>query len=187
MPHWWEELTAIPHVGDVKKLAQKIHASFNIPAVQCEALGNQEYIVPPWTQVPKGMFLPDSSSYHDIWLKPHIFTLAYAQVLQHWVEEAHPLTPGEHCLLAMSMIELKLHIGIYTTFSKHDVFEGLGNAIPEAVDEDRRTPPADSIASPSPTDVEDTQLSSMADDTISPFPVYKSEAESENTGNSTSG
>ena len=37
-PHWWEELTAIPEVGDLKELAQKIHASFGIPAVRCEAL-----------------------------------------------------------------------------------------------------------------------------------------------------
>ena len=32
------------------------------------------------------------------------------------------------------------------------------------------------------TDIEDTQLSSMADDTISPSPRYKSEAEGENAG-----
>ena len=28
-PHWWVELTAIPNVEDPRKLAQKIHASFN--------------------------------------------------------------------------------------------------------------------------------------------------------------
>ena len=33
IPHWWEELTAIPEAGDIKKLAWKIHASFNVPAV----------------------------------------------------------------------------------------------------------------------------------------------------------
>ena len=45
MPHWWEELTTIPEVGNVKKLAWKIHVSFDIPAVQCEALRNQDCTV----------------------------------------------------------------------------------------------------------------------------------------------
>ena len=46
-PDWWEELTTIPDVGDPKKLAWKIHASFEIPGVRCETLGNQkEYTVP---------------------------------------------------------------------------------------------------------------------------------------------
>ena len=30
---WWEELTAIPEEGDLKKLTQKINASFDVPAV----------------------------------------------------------------------------------------------------------------------------------------------------------
>ena len=37
-PHWWDELTAIPEVGDPKELAWKICASFDIPVVRCEAL-----------------------------------------------------------------------------------------------------------------------------------------------------
>ena len=39
--------------------------------------------------------------------------------------------------------------------------KGLGNAIPEATDEDMGTPPMDSTASPAMTDVKDTQLSSV--------------------------
>ena len=32
-PHWWAELTAIPEVGDIKKLAWKICTSFDVPVV----------------------------------------------------------------------------------------------------------------------------------------------------------
>ena len=68
-PHWWEKLTAILGVKDVKKLAWKIHASFEVPAVRCEALRGQVVMAPP---VPKcintNMFLPDNLPYQDIWL-----------------------------------------------------------------------------------------------------------------------
>ena len=50
-PYWWEELTAIPEAGDLKKLARKICASFDIQAVRCEALQNQDYTVPPCSQM----------------------------------------------------------------------------------------------------------------------------------------
>ena len=42
------ELVAIPNVEDYKKLAQKIHASFEIPRVRCEALKvMNDYSMPP--------------------------------------------------------------------------------------------------------------------------------------------
>ena len=113
-------------------------------------------------------------------------TLAYVQALQYWVEEANLPAPGEPHPLAMSVRELRWCIGKYTTFNKHDVFEGLGNALPEAEDEDTGTPPVDSTDSSAMTVVEDTQLSPMetqsADDPISPSPGYKSEAEDEDMG-----
>ena len=34
-------------------------------------------------------------------------TLAYAKALQHWVEKAQPLTPGEPHQLAESVLELQ--------------------------------------------------------------------------------
>ena len=113
------------------------------------------------------MFLSNDPCYQDVQLKPQLLTLAYVQVLQHWAEEANLLAPGEPCPLAMSVRELRWCIGKYTTFSKHDVFKALVNAIPEAADEDTRAPPADSTTSPAMTDVKQTQLSSSADDTIS--------------------
>ena len=45
-PHWWGELVAIPDVEDLKRLAQKIWASFLILAVRCEAFLNQDYTTP---------------------------------------------------------------------------------------------------------------------------------------------
>ena len=126
-------------------------------------------------------------------MKPHQMTLAYTQVLQYWAEEANPPAPSEPSPLAMSVRQLRWHIGKYITFNKHDVFEGLGNALPEAKnedtetqsvddhfpllpvykseakDEDTGTPQADSTVSPAITDAKDTQPSpeeiSLADDT----------------------
>ena len=62
------ELTAIPNVGDPKKLAQKIHASFKILGVRCETLRNhKECTVPPVLKCVKwGMFLPNNLPYQDI-------------------------------------------------------------------------------------------------------------------------
>ena len=80
-------------------------------------------------------------------------------MLQYWVEEANLPAPSEPHPLAMSVRELRQHIGKYTTFNEHDVFKGLGNALPEAEDEDMGTPPADSTTSPTMTHAEDTQPS----------------------------
>ena len=113
-------------------------------------------------------------------------TLAYVQALQYWAEEDILPTPSDPCPLAMSERELRQHIGKYTTFSEHDVFEGLGNAVPEAKDGDTGVPPADSTTSPATTDIRDTQLSptetQLADDTISLSPRYKPEAEDKDRG-----
>ena len=107
----------------------------------------------------RGMFLPDDPSYQDIQLKAQQMTLAYVQVLQYWVEEANLPAPGEPCPLAMSIRELRQHIGKYTTFNKQDVFKGLVNALPEAEDKDMGTPLVDSTASSVMTDIEDTHQS----------------------------
>ena len=103
-------------------------------------------------------------------------TLAYTQVLQYCTEEATPLAPSKPHPLAMSVRELRWHIGKYTTFNKYDVFKGLGNALSGATVENTQpspteTPPADSTTSSAMTDIEDTQPSLMGtppgDSTIS--------------------
>ena len=106
-PHWWEELTALPEAGDIKKLPQKICTSFDVPAVQCEALRNQDYtaaLAPKYLK--RDMFMSDGPSYQDVWLKPQWITLAYVQVFQYWAEEANLLAPCEPHPLAMSVREL---------------------------------------------------------------------------------
>ena len=55
-------------------------------------------------------------------------SLAYVQALQYWVGEANLPVPSELHPLAMNLRELRWHIGKYTTFNEHDVFEGLGNS-----------------------------------------------------------
>ena len=69
--HWWEELTAILGAEDIKKLVQKIHTSFNIPAVWYKVLRSQGYTAPPAPKcLKRGMFLLDDQPYQDIQLKP---------------------------------------------------------------------------------------------------------------------
>ena len=84
------------------------------------------------------MFLLDTDSnllYQDFWL-----TLAYAQALQYWAEKANPLVSGEPCLLAMCIHELRWHMKRYTTFSDHDVFEGLVHGLAGAEVEEATQP-----------------------------------------------
>ena len=109
----------------------------------------------------RGMFLPNDPSYQDIWWKPLLLMLAYAQVLQYWAEEANTPAPGEPCPLAMSVVELRWHMGKYTTFSEDDVFKDLWGAIPEAKDGDMGIPQVDSTASPAMADAKDTQPSTV--------------------------
>ena len=72
----------------------------------------------------------------DYWLKPPWNTLAYAQALQYWAEKANLLVQGEPCHLATSIHELRWCMRRYTTFSNHDVFEGLAHGFTEAGVED---------------------------------------------------
>ena len=70
-PYWWEELITIPEVEDPKKLAQKIRASFSIPAVRCETFPDQGYTVPPAPKcLTRSRFIPDDLTYQDIQQQP---------------------------------------------------------------------------------------------------------------------
>ena len=131
-PNWLEELTTIPNAGDPKELAQKIQASFKIPGVRCDILGNhKEYTVPPAPKcVKQGMFLPDDMPYQDVQLKSLQSTLTYAQALQYWAKKANLPVPSEPHLLAMSIHKLRWQMRRYTTFHDCDVFEGLVHRLP---------------------------------------------------------
>ena len=101
----------------MKKLAQKICTSFKVPAVRHDAFRGQGFMVPPApTCIKRNMFLPDDLPSRMSELKPRWMTLAYAQALQYWVEEANPLAPGKPHILAMSVCELRWHMGNTTHF-----------------------------------------------------------------------
>ena len=156
-PHWWEELTTIPEVGDLKKLALKICASFDTPAVRCEALQNHDYTAPLAPKcLTRDRFLPNDPSYQDVQCKPLLLTLAYAWALQYWAEEVSPMASGDPHPLAMSVVELRQHMGRYITFSNQGILKDLGSAMPEAQGWDTGIPQVDSLASPTMIDVQDT-------------------------------
>ena len=107
-PHWWGELVAIPEVEKLKRLAQKIWASFLILVVRCKAYLNQEYTMPPTPKcLTRSRFLPDDPTYQDVWLQLLLLTLAYVQALQYWAEKVNLPTLDTYHPLAMSVVELK--------------------------------------------------------------------------------
>ena len=159
-PHWWAELTAIPEVEDPRKLAQKIHASFLIPAVRCEALQSQDYTMPPAPKcLTRGRCLPNDPSYQDVWLQPLLLTMAYAQVLQYWVEKVTLPTLYDYHTLVMSIMELKQCVDGHVTFSKHDVFQNLGSTTLEAKSWVTGIPQGDPTTLPTTTNVGDKEPS----------------------------
>ena len=79
MPYFRTELTTIPGVEDPKKLSQKIHASFSIPAVRSKVFWNQGYTTPPTPKcLTQNVFLPDELSYQAVQQQPFLLTVAYA-------------------------------------------------------------------------------------------------------------
>ena len=134
---WWGELVAIPNAGNPERLACKVHASFEVPWVRCEALGNPEdYTAPPAPKcIQRKMFLPDPTPHlpcQDYHLKQPQRTLAYAQALQYWAKKANPPSPNEQCHLAMCVHKLRWAMKLSTTFSDCNVFEGLNCRTSEA-------------------------------------------------------
>ena len=89
-------------------------------------------------------------------MEAQLLILAYAWVLQYWAEEVSLPAPSEPHPLVMSVRQLRLCIGKYTTFIKPDVLQGLGNVIPEAGDGDMGAPPVDSTTLPATADAKDT-------------------------------
>ena len=78
-PCWWIDLTAIPGVEDPRKLAQKIWASFSIPAVRSKVFLGQGYTAPLAPKcLTQNVFLLDELSYQDIQQQPFLLTVAYA-------------------------------------------------------------------------------------------------------------
>ena len=154
MPHWWAELAAIPDVENPKRLAKKICASFSILAVRCEAFLGQGHTMPPAPKcLTRGRFLPDDPSYQDVQQQPLLLTVAYAQVLQYWVEKVRPPALLDYCPLVMSIVELMQHVKGHITFYKWDIFLNLGRITLETVSWDTAIPQGDPITQPTTTGV----------------------------------
>ena len=85
-------------------------------------------------------FLPNDPSYQDVQWQPLLLTMAYAQVLQYWMEKVRPPILNDYHPLAMSMLELKQHVVGYVTFNKWDVFPNLGSTTPKVISQDTGTP-----------------------------------------------
>ena len=127
MPCWWMELSDIPGVEDPRKLAQKIQASFSIPAVRSNIFPGQGYTALPAPKcLTQSVFLPDELSYQDMGQQPFLLTVAYAQGLQYWAERLNlPVDPDFHPL-ARSVLELRERVKEHVIFSKQDIIQGLG-------------------------------------------------------------
>ena len=123
---WWQELTAIPQKGDVWEFAKRIWASFHmLGECYCTTNGMNDYMAPPTLHcVGHNHYLPLPDmrfSAQDFWLKQPERTLAYAKALQHWVEVAKPLQPGEPCQLAECVKELRRCMRLLTMFMEEQV------------------------------------------------------------------
>ena len=126
MPHWWVEPTAIPNVENPKRLAQKICASFLIPAVRCEASPGQEYTAPPAPKcISRNMFLPNDPSYQDVRQQPLLLTVAYARELEYCMEKFRLPVHPDYCPLT-GIVELMQCVKEHITFYKQDILWGLG-------------------------------------------------------------
>ena len=169
MPECWGELVTIPNAGDPKRLAHKVHASFQVSQVRCKALRDPEdYTTPPALKcIQRKMFLlaPDPhlpcQGYH---LKQPQRTLDYAQALQYWAKKANPPCPDEPCHLAMCVHELRWATKLYMTFSDCNILEGLTCKTSEAgVEETMQPNPTESTLVDDPATLM-TAPSTLADE-----------------------
>ena len=100
-PSWWAELSAVLEIGDHKRLAREVQASFQLPQ-QMRELGMKEanlqaHPAPPCLHWQK-LMLPAQSIYacRDIREIPREKAVAYARALQHWAEKIDLPAGGRH-------------------------------------------------------------------------------------------
>ena len=94
------------------------------------------------------MFLPDDPSYQDIWHQPLLLTMAYAQLLQYWVEKSRPPAHLHYHPLVMSILRLMDGEKEHDIFYKQDILWGLGRIALETEDWDPAVP--EGTPSPNP-------------------------------------
>ena len=130
MPGWWQELVAIPEVDNYQELTWKIQASFKLAQWmnKLHDVGNC-YLAPlvPPCLYQNDFLLPSNPKFPcwDIREEQLEKTVAYAQALQFWVEKSNPPTPGQPCLLARSILELREVMGPYVSFLDDAILSGV--------------------------------------------------------------
>ena len=128
--------------GEPKEASLKIHASLFILVVRCEILPGQDYTVPPAPKcLTRGRFLPNDPSYQDVQWQPLLQTMAYAWVLQYWVEKTRLPALLDYHPLAMSVVQLMQHVRGHVTLDKWDIFWNLGRITLETVSQGTVIPP----------------------------------------------
>ena len=112
------ELSPVPGKEDARKLAREVRASFGLPW-QLQELGSREATLQAAPAPPclhRKRFMPPANTIfacRDIREIPREKVVAYARVLQHWVEQNNLPAGGEPCLLARSVLELREEVKWY--------------------------------------------------------------------------
>ena len=107
-----------------------MQAFFQLPKARCHAseVDDDYSALPAPHSLDRDYFLPlwdMPFGSHDFWLTQPQKTLAYTKALQHWVEKAQPLTPGEPHQLTKSVLELQCAMESLTTFTNEEVLEDV--------------------------------------------------------------
>ena len=105
----------------------------------------------------------------DIREIPQEKTVAYAQVLQYYVERSNPPRRSQPCLLAESVLEHREEVGFYLSFQDEEVFQGLD--LPQV--EGDSSPAIAIMAVTEISDIADVPESSPALKTISKYPGWE--------------
>ena len=97
--------------------------------------------------------------------------MAYAQVLQYWVEKVRLPAHPDYCPLAMSIVELMQCVKGHVTFYKWDVLQGLARIAPKTVNRDLMVLQGHPITQPTNTDIRGMESNSAkARGHITPLP-----------------
>ena len=89
----------------------------------------------------RSRFVPDVPTYQDIWQQPLLMMVAYARVLQYWVEWANLPVQLDDCLLALNVVELMWQVRGHITFYKWDINPEPGESCPRSCEQRSGNPP----------------------------------------------